>query len=84
MSDDNPSIRFEFTNEAGNRRRVTLVKRDPGGWDRVVEERSGDGWRPVGDEIVADVGVEIDNDVTDVVSVTGVGDEPNCRVIRGP
>jgi len=64
-----PAVRFRYVNQAGNRRRVTLARRDPGGWDRVVEELSDGEWRGVGDEIAADFAVEIDAGVLDVVTV---------------
>lgn len=51
---------IEYTTEAGNRRRLRLERRRPGGWDRHVEEYSGGEWRPVGHEIVSDVDIQVD------------------------
>jgi hypothetical protein len=74
-------LTFEYTNTAGNRRRVRFGPRDAGGWDRVVEERDGDEWRGVGDEIVADVEVTVGRASADVV-----GFEPSeaCSAVTGP
>jgi|GEM_PF-4078634 len=75
-------VTFEYTNTAGNRRRVRFVPRGSAGWDRVVEERDGDHWRKVGGEIVADVEVTIGRDSADVVGFAPA--EPCNAVATGP
>lgn len=60
-----------WTDQASRRRRVRIERRATGGWDRHVEEFSGGQWRPVGEEIVADVEVEVGAAVLDVVEPVG-------------
>ncbi|WP_135363431.1 hypothetical protein [Halosimplex halophilum] len=72
-------ITLAFTNEASNRRRIRLERRDAGGWILHDEEFDGDKWRPVGREIVADAELEVGAEATDVVDVAGAG-----RSVTGP
>ncbi|QLH78661.1 hypothetical protein HZS55_15800 [Halosimplex rubrum] len=75
-------ITLAFTNEASNRRRIRLERRDAGGWTMHDEEYDGDKWRPVGREIVADAELEIGTGATDVVDViTAAG---AAETITGP
>lgn len=37
------------------RRRLRFEPRDAGGWERIEERKTADGWQPVGWEIVNDV-----------------------------
>ncbi|QLH81003.1 hypothetical protein [Halosimplex pelagicum] len=64
-------ITLAFTNEASNRRRIRLERRDAGGWTMHDEEFDGDKWRPVGREIVADVELEVGAAAADVLDVVG-------------
>lgn len=77
-------ITVAYTNQAGNRRRVRFERKSPGGWDRVVEEYSAGKWREAGAEIVSDLEVEIDADVTDVVDVVPPGEGQSGTVVTGP
>jgi len=56
-------LTVEYTDEASNRRRVRFEPRAAGGWDRAVEEFDDGRWRPVGEEIVADVIIKAAGDV---------------------
>jgi len=76
-------ITVAYTNTAGNRRRVRFERRSVGGWDRYVEEFDGDRWRPVGEEIVADLTVEVDAAVTGAVDIVPELDG-HGHVVRGP
>lgn len=70
-----------FTNQASNRRRYRFERREVGGWLRVEEERTIQGWQQVGQEIVADLDVEVARPVTGEFDVV---DEPVTISEEGP
>ena len=54
----NGTITLRWTGADGRTRRVVLEPRATGGWTRIEQRWSGDEWVTVGQEIVADVGLE--------------------------
>jgi len=83
-SESPPALRLQYTNEAGNRRRVSFYRRDPGGWDRVIEERDGDTWRGVGGEIVAEPEVKVTVAGVAQLDITRKEDSGSAEVLTGP
>lgn len=51
-----------FTNTASNHVRYRFEPRSVGGWTRYEEHFDTGQWRPVGEEIVCDVELEVDHD----------------------
>lgn len=70
------SFEVEFVNTAANRRRYRFERRQGGGWRRIESEFDDGEWRHVGEEIVSQVGITVDEAVAAEIDVGGHAGRP--------